>query len=170
MIPRAIRSQTLVQGCLDMSRWAPVCGALLCMAALPLDTQAATCDPLPMPGGRSRAVRTAADLQDAVRSAGPDSVIVVEEGIYELTATLDIRAPGVTLRGRSADPSKTILRGAGMSEERVGIGIAVSAPRVTIAHLSAGSSVFTRSRFEARPARRACACMGCDSSTRGSSC
>jgi hypothetical protein len=58
--------------------------------------------------------------------------------VYEISRMLDIRASGVTLRGRSADPSKTIIRGDGMSNDRVGVALSVSAPGVTIAHLSVG--------------------------------
>jgi hypothetical protein len=112
-----------------------------CLAAA-TGLDAATCDPLPLPTERVRTVRSVRDLQDAVRNASPDSVIVLEDGTYSLGATLEIRAPGVTLRGRSADPTKTVIRGQGMTNDRVGVAIGVGAPRVTVAHLSAGETRF----------------------------
>jgi hypothetical protein len=83
-------------------------------------------------------VRSVAELQDAVRAAAPDSIIMLEDGIYELNSTLELRVPGLVLRGRSTDSSRTVIRGGGMTEKRVGVAVAVSAPRVTIAYLSAG--------------------------------
>ena len=115
-----------------------VVAMMVCVAMLPADTHAASCGPLPLAEGRVRVVRSAGQLEDAVRDARPDSTIVVEDGVYELSEMLELRVPGVTLRGRSADPSKTIIKGRGMSENRVGVALAVGAPGVTIAHLSLG--------------------------------
>jgi hypothetical protein len=113
-------------------------GLALLVAAVPMAADAAVCQPLPMPAGRVRTVRTADELQDAVRSARADSAIVLEDGTYELSGPLEIQAPGVTLRGRSADPTRTVIRGQGMGPDSVGVGLGVGAPRVTIAHLSIG--------------------------------
>jgi hypothetical protein len=120
-----------------------VAAALMLSLAVPAaEVAAAACDPLPMPTGRVRTVRSTRDLQDAVRNAPPDSAIVLEEGMYTLGATLEIRAPGLTIRGRSADPSRTVIKGQGMVRDSVGVALAVGAPRVTIAHLSAGLTRF----------------------------
>lgn len=113
-------------------------GLMVSVALLTAEARAASCGPLPMPEGRVRVVRSAGQLEDAVRDARPDSTIVVEDGVYEISGMLDLRVPGVTLRGRSADPSRTIIKGRGMSEDRVGVALAVAAPGVTIAHLSVG--------------------------------
>jgi hypothetical protein len=115
---------------------------LALLATIPASVDAATCEPLPMPAGRVRSVRSAADLQDAVRSARADSVIVLEEGTYELSGPLEVRAPGVVIRGRSADPSRTVIRGQGMQQDPVGVAVGIGAPRVTIAHLSIGLTRF----------------------------
>ncbi len=117
---------------------AVVVGLMMCVAVLPAEARAAPCEPLPMPEGRVRVVRSPGQLEDAVRDARRDSTIVVEDGVYEISGTLDLRVSGVTLRGRSADPSKTIIKGRGMSEGSVGVALAVGAPGVTIAHLSVG--------------------------------
>lgn len=111
---------------------------LLCVALAPTRVDAASCDALPMPTSRVRTVRSAADLQDAVRAARADSTIVLEEGTYDLAGTLEVQVPGLTIRGRSADPAKTIIRGSGMLGDGVGVALAIGAPRVTVAHLSIG--------------------------------
>jgi hypothetical protein len=115
---------------------------LLLIALVPGPLDAATCDPLPLPTGRVRTVRSAADLSDAVRNARPDSAIVLEDGIYDLSAGLEIQAPGLIIRGRSADPTRTVIRGQGMIRDSVGVALGVGAPRVTIAHLSVGLTRF----------------------------
>jgi hypothetical protein len=116
---------------------AVVAGLILCVA-VPAEASAARCEPLPLPEGNVRVVRSAGQLENAVRDARRDSAIVLEDGVYEISRMLDIRASGVTLRGRSADPSKTIIRGGGMSDDSVGVALSVSASGVTIAHLSVG--------------------------------
>ena len=108
------------------------------MAMHPADAHAASCAPLPPAEGQVRVVRNAGQLEDAVRNARPNSTILLEEGVYQISEMLDIRAPGLTIRGRSTDPSKTIIRGRGMSEDSVGVALGVAVPGVTIAHLSIG--------------------------------
>ena len=115
---------------------------ILCVALVPTGLEAARCEPLPMPTGRVRTVRSAAALEDAVRTARADSAIVLEDGTYELSATLEIRTPGLTLRGRSDDATRTVIRGGGMTRDGVGVALAVAASGVTIAHLSVGLTRF----------------------------
>jgi hypothetical protein len=47
-----------------------------------------------------------------------------------------MKQPFVVLRGRSGDPSQVVLTGGGMTNEPVGVAIAVDAPDVTIADLT----------------------------------
>lgn len=115
---------------------------MLSMVFVSPRVEAASCGPLPVPTGPVRTVRSAAALENAVRTARADSVIVLEEGTYELSATLEIRVPGLTLRGRSGDPTKTVIKGQGMTRDDVGVAVAVGAPHVTIAYLSLGLTRF----------------------------
>ena len=71
---------------------AVVIGLMMWVASLPAETYAAACGPLPMPDGRIRVVRSAGQLEDAVRDARPNSTIVLEEGVYEISAMLELRA------------------------------------------------------------------------------
>jgi hypothetical protein len=123
---------------LTMKRDLTLAGLLLCTALLPVRLEAASCDALPIPTSRVRTVRSAAELQDAVRTARADSTIVLEDGTYDLPATLEVQVPGLTIRGRSADPARTVIRGSGMAGDGVGVALAVGAPRVTVAQLSIG--------------------------------
>jgi len=63
---------------------------------------------------------------------------VIAAGEYRLDRMLDISTPSLVLRGADHDFSKTILRGAGMTEQAVGVAISVSAPQVTIADMTIG--------------------------------
>jgi hypothetical protein len=119
-----------------------VAATILSAALVPPPLEAAPCEPLPLPSIRIRTVRTAAALEDAVRNARADSAIVLEDGIYQLSGPLEIRAPGLIIRGRSADPTRTVIKGQGMLRDAVGVALGVSAPRVTVAHLSIGQTRF----------------------------
>jgi len=89
--------------------------------------------------GRTIDVKNIGSLEDAVHSARPGDTIVVAPGDYGLRASLDIAAPDVTLRGAVTDASKVVLRGGGMDDERVGVGISISAPGVVVANLTVRS-------------------------------
>lgn len=86
----------------------------------------------------ARTVRQPHELLEAVGSARPGTTILLEDGEYRLPRTVEIASPDVVLRGKSGDPSRVRLVGAGMDERQVGVALAVSAPRVAIADLTVG--------------------------------
>jgi hypothetical protein len=83
-------------------------------------------------------VSTIADLERAVIAARPSTTVLLADGEYRLNRMLDIEAPRVVIRGGSGDAPKVVLRGAGMTEQQVGVAISVSAPDVTIADMTIG--------------------------------
>lgn len=95
---------------------------------------------------RTVVVSNVAALQGAVATtdkAGGHTRIILEPGTYELTNTLDVTAPNVSLEGRPGDGLHTIVRGDGMSPSaRVGTLV-----RVTAAHFELGDLTLERSRF-----------------------
>ena len=87
-------------------------------------------------------VSTPAELQAAVKLAKPDTTIVIQPGVYHLIGALDITVPNVVLRGAGSDRADVVLRGDGMSNDHVRVGISIGAPHVTIANLSVGDVAF----------------------------
>ncbi|MGE5834644.1 MAG: DUF1565 domain-containing protein [Acidobacteriota bacterium] len=87
--------------------------------------------------GPTVTVSTVAALERAVASAKPRDTILLADGSYALRRSIDIATNGVTLRGKSGDRTKVVLRGGGMtSSDPIGVAISVSAPNVTIADLT----------------------------------
>ena len=117
--------------------------AASCMVA-PARAQRAVVEPCPccawLPPVTERTVQvsTAADLERAIVGATPDTTVLLADGEYRLTRMLDIAEPRVVIRGSHRDSSKVVLRGAGMTEQHVGVAISVSAPDVTIADMTIG--------------------------------
>src|SRR5438094_899602 len=99
-----------------------VAGAL-CMVA-PGRAQKASADTCPccawQPPVTARTVQvsTIADLERAIAAAGPDTTVLLADGLYRLTRMLDIAAPRVVIRGKNRDLSKVVLRGAGITERQ----------------------------------------------------
>jgi hypothetical protein len=87
---------------------------------------------------RTIAVSTVGDLHNAVISATPGTTVLLADGEYRLERMLDIAVPRVVIRSQSLDPTRVVLRGDGMMEQRVGVAISISAPDVTIADLTVG--------------------------------
>lgn len=87
---------------------------------------------------RTVLVRTVADLHRAVADARPDTTIVLADGEYRLDHMVDLHTPRVVLRGSGGNPGRVVLRGAGMTEQQVGVGLSISAADVTIADLTVG--------------------------------
>ncbi|MDW8325202.1 MAG: hypothetical protein RMK99_01445 [Anaerolineales bacterium] len=94
------------------------------LAALPVPVNAASsanCGPLPPPVGNVVRVSTVAQLQSAVRNLTSNTTILIADGDYELTNTLNIRAANnVTLRSASGNRDAVVLRGRGMSNSNYG--------------------------------------------------
>jgi hypothetical protein len=110
-------------------------------AALPvaafaqLSGPADRCAPLEIVG-RTVLVRSVQELDNAVRAARAGDTILVADGTYRLSRMLDIKAPDVTLRGQSGQRARVVLRGGGMTADKVGVAVSVSAPGVTLADLT----------------------------------
>lgn len=85
-------------------------------------------------------VADAATLEAAVASvnrSGGGVTILVADGTYTLSNTLNIVAPGVVIAGRSGNARLTIIQGDAMSETaRVGTLVRVAAPRFELRHLT----------------------------------
>lgn len=95
--------------------------AALCLSALGPGVAAparaaAVCAALPTRAGTVVNVSTTTQLQNAVANVTSDTTILIADGIYDLTNTLNIRgADRVTLRGASGNRDAVVLRGRGMS-------------------------------------------------------
>ncbi|HVR72833.1 MAG TPA: choice-of-anchor Q domain-containing protein [Planctomycetota bacterium] len=79
------------------------------------------------------------ELRKLLGQASPDTTILLEDGKYVLDRMLDIARSDIVLCGKSGDPTKVVLCGDGMLEKKVGVAISISAPRVTIADLTAAN-------------------------------
>lgn len=79
------------------------------------------CQPLPPPGGSVVQVDTVAELQDAVANLTSGTTLLIADGTYDLTNTLNIRhANNVSLRSASGNREAVILRGKGLSNASYG--------------------------------------------------
>ena len=83
-------------------------------------------------------VRSVSELYRAVGGARGATTILLADGEYMLDRMLDVQTPGTVIRGASGDPSKVVLRGAGMTEGQVGVALSISTQDVTIADLTIG--------------------------------
>lgn len=93
------------------------------LATLPTDPAAAAaqCAALPPTQGTVVAVDTVAELQDAVVNLVSGTTILIADGTYDLTNTLNIRGvSGVTIRSASGNRDAVVLRGRGMSNTSYG--------------------------------------------------
>ena len=86
----------------------------------------------------TQTARNVAELMTLVGHVVPGTTILLEDGEYRLPSTIDLLVPDVVLRSKSGDPTKVILRGAGMDERQVGVALSLSAPRLTIADVTVG--------------------------------
>jgi len=81
----------------------------------------ATCAPLPAPTGTVVEVDTTAELQAAVNNLTSGTTILIADGTYDLTNTLNIRGvSGVSIRSASGNRDAVTLRGRGMSNASFG--------------------------------------------------
>ena len=91
------------------------------------------------PPGKEIRVGNVNELQRAVRSAEPGSVILLAPGAYRLTATLGVRTDNITLRGTGAGCGDVRLQGAGMDNADYGgapHGIWTNASSLTVQNLT----------------------------------
>jgi hypothetical protein len=93
------------------------------LAAIPAApaTAAALCANLGAPSGTVVSVDTTAELQDAVSNLVSGTTILVADGTYDLTNTLNFRGvSNVAIRSASGDRDAVVLRGQGMSNPSYG--------------------------------------------------
>lgn len=92
------------------------------------------CAPLPAPSGTIVMVSPAQAgmLTSIVTNAAAGTSIVLADGTYALTGTLQLAKPDVTLRSASNDKTKVILD----ASYTVNEAIAISASNVTVAHVT----------------------------------
>lgn len=86
--------------------------------------------------GRTVRVKSVAELEQAVGSARSGDTLLLAEGDYALRRTIDITTANVTIRGRQGDPHRVVLHGQGMTGDRVGVALSISAPGVAVADLT----------------------------------
>ena len=80
-----------------------------------------SCSPLPPPSGNLVNVSTAAQLQNAVDNLTSNTTILIADGTYDLTNTLNIRSVNnVALRSASGNRDAVVIRGKGMSNSSYG--------------------------------------------------
>jgi hypothetical protein len=73
----------------------------------------------------------------AANAAGGRRTIRLADGVYALTDTLQVTAPGITLVGRSGDAARVVIQGDAMRPDaRVGNLVRVSASGTTLRHLT----------------------------------
>jgi hypothetical protein len=102
---------------------------------------AAGCFPLPASSGPTVSVATTAELQAAVNNLTSGTTILLADGVYDLTNTLNIRGvTDVSIRSASGNRDSVTLRGRGMSNSNFGnvphIIAVYAAQNVTIADMS----------------------------------
>lgn len=88
------------------------------------------------PDGPVVRVTSVAELERAVSRARAGETILVAAGTYTLRQSLELSTPHVTIRGEPGLSTAVILRGGGMTSDRVGVGVSVNAPDVTLADLT----------------------------------
>ena len=90
-------------------------------------------------GATTIVVNDAKQLRNAMLQANQQgsTTIVVEPGVYDLTHTLVVSAPFITVRSSTGDRDSVTIRGKGMDSGPPHVFL-VNAPHFTIANLSAG--------------------------------
>lgn len=90
--------------------------------------------------GETIIVSTMAELQNAITTAnslGGNTTILVQDGTYTLSNTLNVNTPNVTIAGQSGDRTKVIIQGDAMSADaRIKNLIRVAAKNFTISDLT----------------------------------
>lgn len=84
-------------------------------------TAAAACAPLPASSGPTVSVNTTAELQAAVDNIASGTTILIADGNYDLTNTLNIRGvTDVSIRSASGNREAVVLQGRGMGNSSYG--------------------------------------------------
>ena len=86
--------------------------------------------------GPTVTVQNVAALESALTRARPGDTILLGDGDYQLSRSINVSTPRLTIRGASGDPMRVVLRGSGMTSDSVGVAISVSAPDLALADLT----------------------------------
>jgi hypothetical protein len=90
----------------------------------------------PPAAARTVDVRNVDELERAAATARPGDTLLIADGEYRLRRTISLGVPDVTMRGRSGDATRVVLRGEGMTSDVVGTAVAIAATGVTVADLT----------------------------------
>jgi hypothetical protein len=117
------------------------------LPATPAVAESDRCSPLPAPVGATVNVGTVPELQDAVAGLQSNTTVLIADGTYQLTNTLNIRGVNnVTIRGASGNSRAVILSGRGMSNQAYGnvphVMAVFDAHNITIADLTLRDAYF----------------------------
>ncbi len=95
--------------------------AMTALGPTPAAHAAAACSPLAPPTGPTVFVDSTAELQDAVVKLTSNTTILIADGTYNLTNTLNIRGvTNVAIRSASGNRDSVVLQGRGMSDAAYG--------------------------------------------------
>jgi hypothetical protein len=84
----------------------------------------------------TRVVNNVFELDAAVSAALAGDEIVLQPGVYQLTRTINLSRPRLTVRGATGNREDVLLRGGGMNTRGVDEGVSVAANDITIRDLS----------------------------------
>lgn len=117
-----------------------VCAWALLLAAsgIAWSQECTRCGWTPPEHTQSLFISTIDELESSLSAAQPNTTMYLRSGTYRLRRMLDLRVPGLALRGLSGDPNRVKLRGEGLTENSVGVALSVSAPDVVISDLTVG--------------------------------
>lgn len=132
-----------------MRRIAVLCLLVALLSVVPNTpaSAASVCAPLPPARGDVVTVATTAELQNAFDNLVSGQTILIEDGVYDLTNTLNIRGvSGVTIRSATGDRDAVVLRGRGMANSDYGnvphVMAVYDAKDVTVANLTMREAYF----------------------------
>lgn len=98
-----------------------VAAVITALGPTPQANAAAACTPLAPATGTTILVDSTVELQDAVANLTSNTTILIADGTYNLTNTLNIRGvSNVTIRAESGNRDAVVLQGRGMSNSSYG--------------------------------------------------
>ncbi len=112
--------------------------------------------PPPPPSATVVWVDTEPELQAAIGNLQSGQTVVIQKGTYTLTRELNVglnrQVSNVTIRGETEDFRDVVLRGQGMDNRAIGMGLSIyNAQDVTIANLSIGEVYYHAIQLQGSP-------------------
>ena len=114
---------TVTQRLVALYVWVTLAFGLLCPGPVQAEPHASSagCQALPPATGTVVNVDTVDELQSTVASLNSNTTILIADGVYTLTNTLNVRGvSNVALRGLSGNRDAVVLRGPGMNQANYG--------------------------------------------------